>query len=389
MHPLLESARTLAVRTVKRNLGYNYAPILKKWVRVIRAGASYHKKWTRDAAINVHFGGHLLCPKEGKNGLLASLEYDASGALFVGGQFWDAVIFALGAWRYYTDTEDLAFAKTAFTALKNTLAVLEKNEFDGGLFTGPAVYGDGISAYGDAYANTKDGSTCILDAHIALKRRVEGGTHGYTMKALSTNCVYYEAYRIAARFAVLFGESDCPFLKKAEALKHEINLQLYNKETGRYFYYIDENGVCDRQEALGLAYAVLFDVADAETAKRIIETAYRAPHGVPVVYPAFARYTQTPGDYGRHAGTVWGHAQAYFALAAKKCGLRKIFEEELFASAENAVRTGQFYEIFHPDTGERYGGLQEHRGVPALTMSCRHQTWSATGFLAMLAAYET
>ena len=53
--------------------------------------------------------------------------------------------------------------------------------------------------------------------------------------------------------------------------------------------------------------------------------------------------------------------------------------------AEKAVRDGQFYEIYHPHTGEIYGGIQEV-GSSNIVMhhSCRHQTWSATGYLSLI-----
>ena len=52
--------------------------------------------------------------------------------------------------------------------------------------------------------------------------------------------------------------------------------------------------------------------------------------------------------------------------------------------AERAVRDMQFAEIYHPDTGEIYGGLQELWGKIKLWDSCSKQTWSATAFLAMI-----
>ena len=50
-----------------------------------------------------------------------------------------------------------------------------------------------------------------------------------------------------------------------------------------------------------------------------------------------------------------------------------------------SVRDGYFSEIYHPDTGERYGGLQEDKkqGI-MLWKSEKKQTWSATGYLHML-----
>ena len=59
---------------------------------------------------------------------------------------------------------------------------------------------------------------------------------------------------------------------------------------------------------------------------------------------------------------------------------------EKIKEAENAVRDKQFFELYHPETGLPYGGLQENFEAQGLILygSCEHQTWSATGFVSML-----
>ena len=48
------------------------------------------------------------------------------------------------------------------------------------------------------------------------------------------------------------------------------------------------------------------------------------------------------------------------------------------------MRDGQFAEIYHPEDGRIYGGLQEGGGEYLEWRSCACQTWSATALLAMI-----
>ena len=54
--------------------------------------------------------------------------------------------------------------------------------------------------------------------------------------------------------------------------------------------------------------------------------------------------------------------------------------------AKHANRDMQFAEIYHPYTGEIYGGIQEkgRYGVVGLWKATNRQTWSATGYIRMV-----
>jgi len=59
---------------------------------------------------------------------------------------------------------------------------------------------------------------------------------------------------------------------------------------------------------------------------------------------------------------------------------------ELSNLAKHANRDMQFAEIYHPYTGEIYGGIQEkgRYGVVGLWKATNRQTWSATGYIRMV-----
>ena len=375
----INKAYRYAIACVTSNVITMKSGVLQNEKPCLMAGNHYDTPWTRDAAINVYNAMALLSPSIAKNTLL-SVVYSQNGKAIVGDQYWDKIIWAIGAYKVYQIDGDKAFLRFAFDVLKNTITELEEREFDenANLFRGAAVYGDGISAYPEKYRNP-DGSPGILDwAEKNPEKRVHCG-HGIPMKALSTNCVYSESYRIMSEMAKVLDENGCVYAKKAKSIKEAINRLFWNEQRGNYDYL---QGECDAQEGMGLAFSILFDIADADKAMKIAKNTHTTKQGIACVYPVFPPYEQY--GYGRHCGTVWPHVQGFWAKAMLKCGEKARFEKELFALTENAVRDKQFAELYHPETGEIYGGIQEWQGEYVEWKSEDYQTWSATAYLNML-----
>ena len=86
----------------------------------LMAGLDYPSPWTRDAAINVYFAAALLSPSLARNTLLSVLE-TRGGETVIGGQYWDRIIWALGAERLWETTGDRSFARLAFDAIRRTM----------------------------------------------------------------------------------------------------------------------------------------------------------------------------------------------------------------------------------------------------------------------------
>lgn len=358
------------------------------------AGLEYVTPWTRDAAFNAWFALSRLAPDVARNTLLSVLERTDDGAVRIGGQYWDAIIWAQGAWEHVRVTHDRVFLATAFAAVKNSLVRFEREEFDpaDGLFRGGACFQDGVAGYPDFYA-PEPGQSPFSGIHVWVevaktKRHPSGG--GMPCKALSTNCLYYRAYRIAMLMAETLGVAPDPsWSEKARALRTAINTRFWNEELGSYRYLVDAPGDDDRQEGLGLAFALLFDVADDAQARRIFESVYLSPHGIPCVWPTYPRYAER-GEYGRHSGPIWPQVNAAWALACVARGRSDLARRELDLLAIKACRDGAFIEVFHPDTGVPYGGLQEHHERPGMELYpvLRRQSWCASGYLAMVAALQ-
>ena len=156
----------LAFRIAIGDLLGNVAPfkdgLLEKPLPVILAGLDYGTPWTRNASINSWNGASLIVPEVARNTLLSVLVLSGD-KVRIGGQYWDCIVWATGAWHHYLYTGDKQFLALALEATKNSLNYFEKTEFDtaDNLFRGPG-WSDGVAAYPDEYADA-GGSSGILD----------------------------------------------------------------------------------------------------------------------------------------------------------------------------------------------------------------------------------
>ncbi len=382
--PKLDRAFSIALADVSGNIHPYKAGLLDSASPVLMAGAGYDTPWTRDAAINTWNAAGLLWADPARNTLRSVLER-RDGKLVIAGQYWDAILWSTGAWNYYLYSGDRAFLAEAFTATRNTLAEREADEFDAarGLFRGPEVYGDGVAAYPDRYTQT-GGSSSILEWPRHNPQQASSPGFGLPMMALSTNCAYLHAYELLSKMANASVQPvDPKWAQKAAALRSAIERHFWDADLGRYTALVDPGGNDDRQEAIGLAFAILFDVADADHRESLFRHVELMPAGMPVLWPNFPRYA-AHGGFGRHSGMIWPHAEAFWADAAARAGHADLFSYDLTRMAEKAVRDGQFYELYNPISGQPDGGLQEQGASIISWPSQPHQTWSATGYLRLI-----
>ncbi len=382
----IDKAFRISIGDLAGNIIPHKAGILDNAKPVIMAGLEYDRPWTRDAAINVWNGAGLLFPEASLNTLLSVLK-NVEGEPMINGQYWDSVIWVIGAWWQYLYTGDKEFLYIAFKAIKNTLEFFESAEFDASknLFYGPACYGDGVSAYPDIYANDEN-SFCIMDWTYNNPDLINmsKSEYGLPMHSLSTNCLYYYAYLLTGNMAnELDNEGEAIWMEKAKTLKKAINTHFWNDKTGCYRYLVDPFGDCEHQEGMGNSFAILFNIADKAKVEKIFSSQYITPSGISCLWPTFNRYKKDYHSYGRHSGTVWPHIQAFWASAAAMHNKIELFEFELRKLAEHAVRDGYFAEVYHPISGEVYGGIQEPE-LENAWISGQRQTWSATGFIRMI-----
>jgi glycogen debranching enzyme len=363
---------------------------------VLNAGLDYPTPWTRDAAINTWNGVGFFRPDITKNTLLSALDKQEDKIILkdqYDSQYWDAIIWSIGAWEQFLYTGDQDFLKIAFEAVLNAMTFFEETEFDEerGLFRGPASTSDGISGYPDFYADTKSsemhGGAFILDwLESHPDERVKTG-RGMPMFALSTNCLYYRAYRIIEEMSKVAGKASfCQWSQKGDKLKEAINTHFWSDKLGHYKYLVDDFRDCESQECMGHGYALMFGIADGEKASQIIQNQKSFAAGLPVLWPLFDRHKDGTGNsFGRHCGCVWPPFEAMFTLGAKMFGRNDFFLNQLDNLTRYVCRDLHFSEIYHPLTGQRYGGVQKFKEDPfCVWKSCPRQTWSATCFLRLI-----
>lgn len=365
----LKAAYELALWTTEINTTQN---------GILNAGASYNGNWTRDLSINVWNGFPLLQPSISRNSLLHLLE--SGEPEYIGAEYWDKIIWVKGAYMYYLMTGDKDFLHQILKSGVATIHQLEAMRRDGnpvfdtqyGLFTGPSVFNDGIAGY-EAPVYSGDGPGGAVVSHPAHNK----------IKCLSTNCVYYEAYRLLAHIATTLGDADTAteMATKATALKTSIRTNLFDEETGEFCYLIDQNGDLHYfQEGLGNAFAILFNIVSPTEAERIISQMKVTKYGLPSIYPHFKRFSDAKP--GRHNMMIWPFVNAFYADACAYTGDYQKFTSELFNLIDLGLNKGDndFWEIYDPKDGHPDGGWQTNSHWGGL----QHQTWSATGFLRMV-----
>lgn len=403
--PALEMTARVAAGDIAGNIKSAPGGLLTKPEPCLQAGLVYGM-WTRDASFNSWNGFGLLAPEVDRSTLLAVLKKE-KGVVSIGGEYWDSIIWIIGVWHHYLITGDLGFLRTAYDPIVTTLRQREAEEFDSvdGLFCGAACYGDGVSAYPDRYATSTGGIGDWKKENKALARKMGGGV---PMKTLSTNALYLRVYQLLPLMErELNRVPSSEWKKKADALTAAMQRAFWNARLGRYNYLCDEAGTSTHQEGLGHAFALLFGLADAGRAKKIVRSIRTTRHGIPCLTPDFPRYRMagTP-QRGRHCGLVWLHINALWARACAQSGAWKQFDREFALLTEKVLRDHFFSEIYHDQTGLPYGGVQElvlrekkpwhpifllgSRGkTPAGRplqewISAPRQTWCATGWLAMV-----
>jgi len=227
----------------------------------------------------------------------------------------DAIVGAQGAWNLYCISGDKTFLSWAYGLTKNSLIRAEKDAHDStsGLFGGCSSFMESNSGYPKSYRN---------NGKLIAKT-----------KALSTNILYYNGYRLGAQMGQELGASPAEIESlnaKARRLRNAIRTRLWLPKAGYYSYFEDHNQKpADCMEGLGeslLLLATDFET-DAERIHSIFKNTYRSENGIPCLWPrwkntSWNRWGKISEYY--HNGRIWPFVQGYWALAAsrhKKTGI--------------------------------------------------------------------
>jgi hypothetical protein len=335
------------------------------------AGAGWDQLWTRDTSFAVELAAGLVYPQVSMTSLKESVEKDDEfGDVWLQdkcGHFggWpnlsDAIVGARGSWELYLITGDLEFLSWAYQMTRNSLSRAERDAYDvaTGLFLGCSSFMESDSGYPAKYS-------------------MNGTLVGMT-KALSTNMLHYEGYKLGSKMGQILGEKDGEIQMlqaKAEGLREKIRSRLWSREHGYYSYFEDEHeSLVNQMEGLGESLVLLgtdhFE-HDAARIKSIFQSTPRTKRGIPSLWPRFVYPKDSKCESQwiecfYHNGRIWPFVQGYWGLAAARHGQVDMFASEFANLVWLSQQRNTFAEFYQLD-----GTFPPVR---------RRQLWSDTGFL--------
>lgn len=323
-----------------------------------RTGAKWAGVWTRDISYSVLLSYAFIAPDIAMKSLMQKVNRDRIIQDTGSGGAWpvssDRVVWSLAAWEIYKVTGDKEWLQKVYTIIRNSLeddlAVVYDEKT--GLFKGESSFLDWREQSYPGWMDNTDISQSIN---------------------LGTNAVYFQTFSIMGKMAnILNKPEEAAFYKNhSESIKTSFNKYLWNEQQGYYNQYLYGRHFMvpsKRFEALGESLTILFDIADDEKAKKIIENAPAISYGIPTIYP------QIPNVPPYHNNGIWPFVQAYWNWAAAEMDNEKALNHGLASLYRSAALFVTNKENFVAETGD-YQGTQ---------INSDRQQWSVAGNLAMV-----
>ncbi len=355
--PLVDAAQACLARNIVPGRKPGDPPLF------LQAGGGYDTPWTRDSAINTWQAAAWLAPSVAKDTLLMVVDQER---VVWDTQWWDQIIWVVGAREIALVTGDRAWAQQAYRIGVATLERLDERCLVDGLYRGPAVMADGITGYPPyLHDPALPGESFVLE-HAAAR----------DIHCLSTNALSVLAMAALADLAEVIGADPDPWRRRSILLAAHVRDRFWLDDENRFGYLVVDGRLTGEQEGLGLALAILSGTATRGQARATVAGVQHAPRGLPAVWPAFAGYDLD--HFGRHGTALWPMIMGVWAQAVASTGDAVAFGAELdrlcrlFEGSNN-----EFLEVYHPVTGEPDGGWQSGRPW----RSEPDQTWSATTLL--------
>ena len=322
-----------------------------------RTGKEWGGVWTRDISYSILLSMAVLQPKVAMYSLVKKVkdghiiqDTGTGGAYPVSS---DRMVWALAAFEVYKVTGDEDWLKKAFTIIKNSAA-------------------DDVYNLYDHTTGLVRGESSFLDWREETYPRWMQPADIYESECLGTNVVHYQVNKVLASMAKLLNDtSQQTYLNRAEIIKKGISDHLWQPQKGYYGQYLygrNFKTMSPRSEALGEALAVLFDVTDLETQKKVISSAPVNNFGIPCIYP------QIPGILPYHNKAVWPFVETFWAMAAAKAGNENALIRAIAAIYRPAGLFLTNKENFVVSDGD-YAGTQ---------INSSNMLWSLSGNIALI-----
>jgi hypothetical protein len=323
-----------------------------------RTGKEWAGVWTRDISYSIILSMAYLQPKVAQYSLLRKVK---DGRIIqdtgTGGAYpvsTDRMIWADAAWELYKTTGDTAWLKQAYIIIRNSVNDDMKNAYD---------HATGLV----------HGESTFLDWREQTYPKWMQPADIYMSEDLGTNAVHYRANVVLARMAGLLHDPKAAAFYSLQAgkIKAGINKCLWMSDKGYYGQYLYGRNykiLSPRSEALGEALSVLFNVADSQQKKSIIENAPVTNFGISCIYP------QIPDISPYHNNAVWPFVQSYWALASAEAGNEKSVLESMAAVYRPAAMFLTNKENFVASDGD-FAGTQ---------INSSNMLWSLSGSLSLI-----
>lgn len=270
-----------------------------------RTGIYWGGVWTRDVSYSILHSLAQLNPEVSMKSLRAKVNANNRIIQDTGtGGAWpcstDRTTWVLAAWEVYKVTGDRQWLDFIYPIIRNT------------------VEDDRLVAY-DPATQLMRGETSWLDWREQEYPVWMQPVDIYQSEAMGTTAVHYRTLRILAEICRLEGQP--AYAKRydswADDLREGMNRHLWLDDKGYYAIYLyGRNNLVrhEQMEILGEAFAILWDIADADRQRRISETMVSEPFGTPDFYPNLA------DQYPYHNDAMWPFTQGYWMKAQAKVG---------------------------------------------------------------------
>jgi hypothetical protein len=321
-----------------------------------RTGAKWGGVWTRDISYSILLAFAYHQPDVAKISLMKKVKRDRIIQDTGSGGAWpvssDRTTWALAAWEVYKTTGDKKWLESSFNIIKNTLD-------------------DDYKTLYDVETGMYHGESSFLDWREQTYPKWMSNMDIYSSENLGTNAVHYQANRILSMMGKILGRDTAIYDRRAEKIKEGVNKYLWIDDKGYYAQYLYGRSSLQqspRFEALGEALSIIFEVADGNHAKEIMEKAPVTDFGATCIYP------QIPGIPPYHNNAIWPFVQSFWNLAAAKAGNETMLNYGLAAIYRAGGLFLTNYENFVADNGDFVG----------TEINSDHMLWSMAGNLAMV-----
>ncbi len=322
----------------------------------LRTGKEWAGVWTRDVSYSIILSMAALQPEASMISLMKKV--NPSGQIIQdtgSGGAWpistDRMIWAIAAYECYKVTGDRQWLEKVYPIALRSIEKDDKTiRSERGLVKGETSFIDWREQSYPRWMQTMDISQS---------------------EAMNTNVLYAAALKAVSDMANILGHKKVAdeYAEKSTELAKKIDETFYMADKGYYgmYTYGRDNMIMNpRAETLGLALAILFDIAPAERQKEISQSNPTTPFGPAIFYP------QIVDIPSYHNNALWPFVGSYWTLAQAKAGNEQGVVEGIGSIFRPAALFATNKENFNLDNGDYYTELNSS-----------NMLWSLAGNIAL------